>query len=212
MKNKNKKESIIFGLKDLLKKKLNIAAEGNISVRNHKGFYISPSAFTPDELKETNIAFVSEKGEKIGLNKPSSEWKMHHLIYKNRKEINAIVHCHSIWASCVSCLRKNIPSFHYMISEFGGDDIKCSRYAIFGSEKLAQNVLLSLKRRKGCLLANHGQITISGSLDEALHLAESLEKLSKQFFLCNLTNNIKFLDKKQMNEVIDLFSDYKSIR
>ena len=41
MKNRALKESIISGLKYLLKKNLNIGSEGNISIRNEKGFFIS---------------------------------------------------------------------------------------------------------------------------------------------------------------------------
>lgn len=212
MKNEEKKKSIIFGLKELLNKKLNIGTEGNISIRNDNGFFISPSACPPHELKISNIASISTDGEKLNSIKPSSEWKMHHLIYKNKKDINAIVHCHSVWASCVASLRKDIPPFHYMICEFGGDDVKCSKYATFGTERLAKNVLKSLEHRKGCLLANHGQLTISNSVEDALHLAESLEKLSKQFFFCSLTNEMKILNKKNISEVISLFDDYKSRR
>ena len=45
--------------------------------------------------------------------KPSSELDLHLMLYKNRAEISSIVHCHSDWASTLSCLRKNIPQFHY---------------------------------------------------------------------------------------------------
>lgn len=212
MKNRALKESIISGLKYLLKKNLNIGSEGNISIRNEKGFFISPSAYKPDELKLNNIAFIDLDGKVNGNTKPSSEWKMHQYIYINRKDVNAIVHCHSVWASCVSCLRINIPSFHYMIAEFGGDNIKCSNYATFGTEKLAKNVLDSLVNRKGCLLANHGQITIGDSITEAIHLTEAVEKLSKQFFLCRMTGDLKLLRKNQIDEVLDLFGDYKTKR
>ena len=47
-----------------------------------------------------------------------------------------------------------------MIAEFGGKDIKCAEYANFGTKKLAENVLKAIKDRKGCLLANHGQICV----------------------------------------------------
>ena len=44
-----------------------------------------------------------------------------------------------------------------MIAEFGGDDIKCSKYATFGTKKLANYVLKACEFRKGRLIANHGQ-------------------------------------------------------
>ena len=166
MNQKTLKEKIIFGLKFLKKKSLNLASEGNISIRTTGGFYISPSAVSPEKIKSKDIVFINSKNTIEGSSKPSSEWKMHSLIYKEKKDIKAIVHSHSIWASSVSCLRERIPPFHYMIAELGGDDIPCAKYALFGSDKIARNVLNSLKNRKGCLMENHGQITIGKSIEE----------------------------------------------
>ena len=67
-----------------------------------------------------------------------------------------------------------------MVAEFGGNDIKCAEYATFGTKKLAKNVLKVLKERNGCLISNHGQLTIANNLNNALDLAVSLEKLSKR--------------------------------
>ena len=49
-----------------------------------------------EKLKTKDIVFVNMKGEfNKSKNKPSSEWKFHKDIYKNRNESKAIVHCHS---------------------------------------------------------------------------------------------------------------------
>ena len=69
-----------------------------------------------------------------------------------------------------------------MVAEFGGNDIKCSKYATFGSEKLSKYVNKVLHKRKGCLIANHGQVTIGCNLEEAVDLSIALEKLSEQYY------------------------------
>lgn len=204
------KEKIIFGLKFLNEQKLNLASEGNISVRTEQGFFISPSALSPNKIKAKDIVFIDQKGNINGSLKPSSEWKMHLLIYKKKQDINAIVHSHSVWASALSCIRERIPAFHYMVAEFGGDDILCAKYALFGSNKIAENVLDALKNRKGCLMENHGQITIGKTFEEAISLCESLEKISKQYSICKILGDCKLLKNHEMNEVISLFSNYKS--
>ena len=51
-----------------------------------------------------------------------------------------------------------------MVAEFGGNNIKCSKYATFGTEKLSKYVNEVLHKRKGCLIANHGQVTIGCNL------------------------------------------------
>ena len=191
---------------------LNIGSEGNISIRKNKLIYITPSGINIENLKEENISVIDIKGKKKNKIKPSSELDLHLMLYQNREDIGSIVHCHSDWASTLSCLRKNIPQFHYMIAEFGGKDIKCAEYANFGTKKLAENVLKAIKDRKGCLLANHGQICVGKNLEEASHLSIALEKLSKQYFFCILSKEIKMLSDDEMNDVLKSFSDYKSIR
>ena len=66
-------------------------------------------------------------------------------------------------------MRKNIPLF--IIWQNLVEGIKCSKYATFGSEKLSKYVNKALVDRKGCLIANHGQITIGESLEEAIDLS-----------------------------------------
>ena len=93
----------------------------------------------PENMAIKDISQLTLDGIRISSSRPSSEWRIHKLIYKEMKNVNAIVHCHSEWSGSLSCLRKNIPSFHYMIAELGGNDIKCSSYATFGTKKLAEN-------------------------------------------------------------------------
>ena len=132
-------------------KKLNITnlsalRSGNISVRAKEkgvdGFYITPSGREYGSLKPKDIVFVSLKGvydKKKG--KPSSEWRFHQDIYVNKKEAKAIVHAHSTCATAVSTHQKSIPAFHYMVAVAGGEDIKCSKYATFGTKNLSRNII-----------------------------------------------------------------------
>ena len=171
--------------------------------------FITPSGIETTSLNESLISEVDINGNVKNNKKPSSEILMHLYIYRNRPEISSIVHCHSTWASILSCSRKKIPSFHYMVAEFGGNDIKCAEYATFGTRKLANNVLKVLKDRNGCLISNHGQLTIANNLKDALNLAVSLEKLSKQYYFSSFLKGNKILSGKEMHKVLELFKDYK---
>ena len=188
---------------------LNVGSEGNISIRENQKVYITPSGIDIKDLKEEQISIVNLDGIKSSRTKPSSEVDLHLMLYKNREDIGSVVHCHSDWASTLSCLRKDILQFHYMVAEFGGNDIKCAEYATFGTKKLAKNVLKAIKKRKGCLMANHGQICVGKNLEEASHLSIALEKLSKQYFFCLLSKKFKMLSDLEMKEVLESFSGYK---
>lgn len=203
------KKKIIKNMRHLVKTNMNLGSEGNISIKCDNGFLIPKSGLNPSDMKIDDITFIDSNGYFSKSVKPSTEWQMHHYIYKERTQANAIVHCHSMWASTLSCLRINIPAFHYMVSEMGGIDIKCSKYATFGTSKLAKNVILAIKDRNGCLISNHGQVTIGYNIEEAIHLAFALEKLAKQFYFCLLSEKYKLLSKKEITESLRLFSSYK---
>ena len=100
---KNLSSEIIRYSKMLNTKKLSALRSGNISVRYKNGFLITPSGKKYSTLKYKDIVFVTLDGKfdkKKGI--PSSEWKFHQDIYKNKKDAKAIVHAHSTNATAVS--------------------------------------------------------------------------------------------------------------
>ena len=146
------KASVIKFSKKLNTTNLSALRSGNISVRTKEkkidGFYITPSGTKYSSLKLKDIVFVSLEGKfdkKKGI--PSSEWRFHQDIYVNKNEAKAIVHTHSTCASAVSTHQKSIPAFHYMVGIAGGEDIKCTKYATFGTRKLSNNILSALENR-----------------------------------------------------------------
>ena len=204
------KKEIVDASKHLLQLQFNIGSEGNISYRQKNEIYITPSGIKTSNLEPKDISKVDLNGRVLNKNKPSSEILLHSWIYRNHKDIRAVVHSHSKWASILSCMRISIPSFHYMVAEFGGNNIKCSKYATFGTEKLSKYVNEVLHKRKGCLIANHGQVTIGCNLEEAVDLSIALEKLSEQFYYLCITKQTKLLSGKEMRKIVKLFEDYKS--
>ena len=206
--NSQKKEVIKYA-KMLNDKKLSALRSGNISLRFKNGFLITPSGKKYSSLKEKDIVFVSLKGEYNKKQKPSSEWRFHQDIYFSKKNANAIVHSHSTNATALSAHNKKIPSFHYMVALAGGIDIKCAKYATYGTRELSKNVLLALKNRTACLLANHGQIAFGSTLSEAFELAEEVDNLAKQYIKALVLGRPKLLSLKEMKKVLDKSKTYK---
>ena len=204
------KGEIIKYSKMLNSRKLSALRSGNISVRYKDGFLITPSGKKYSSLKKNDIVFVSINGsfdEKKGI--PSSEWKFHQDIYKNKKEAKAIVHAHSTNATAISTHKRGIPAFHYMVAMAGGDDIKCAKYATFGTRYLSKNILKALKGRKACLIANHGQIAFEENLAKAFELAEEVENISLQYITSLKLGKPKILSFKEMNRVLSKAKNYK---
>ena len=127
----------------------------------------------------------------------------------NKKDAKAIVHAHSICATAVSAHQKDIPAFHYMVAVAGGEDIKCTKYATFGTKSLSRNIIRALKNRTACLIANHGQVAFGENLEKTFELAEEIENICHQYINALRIGIPKILSKKEMKIVLGKFKNYK---
>ena len=207
---RNPKIEVIKYAKMLNSRKLSALRSGNISVRCKGGFFITPTGLKYSLLKNKDIVFVSNNGKfdkKKGI--PSSEWRFHQDIYLNKKDANAIVHSHSTHATAISSHGKSIPAFHYMVAMAGGVDIKCAKYATYGTRELSKNILKALMNRSACLIANHGQIAFGRSLADAFELAEEVDNLAKQYIKALILGRPKLLSLNEMKKVLSKSKTYK---
>ena len=217
MKNLDYRKQIIeFSLK-LNSTNLSPLRSGNISIRINEddkdGYLITPSGKKYENLKPEDIVFMplNKKNESLDEKdkNPSSEWRFHHDIYKNKKEAKAIVHAHSPNATAVSSHGKPVPPFHYMVALAGGEDIKCANYATFGTKELSNNVIKSLENRKACLMSNHGQVAFGNNLEEAFELALEIENICHQYVIALKIGDPKILSFEEMKKVLEKAKNYK---
>ena len=195
---------------------LNKGTAGNLSVRAEEdgahGFLITPTGMAYDALEADDVVFMRLDDTFTGVNtnkrKPSSEWRFHRDIYAARPDAQAILHAHSAFATSLACLRREIPAFHYMIARFGGDTLRCSDYATFGTQALSDTALAALQDRCACLLANHGMLVFGKNLSHSLALGIELEELCEQYWrTCQLGEPV-ILDAAEMAIVLEKFSTY----
>ena len=187
---------------------LNKGTSGNLGCRLGGHFLVTPSGTPVDQMQPMDMVALRFDGSTISGGKPSSEWRFHRDILKSRSEIGAVVHCHSPFATTLSCLRLDIPAIHYMIALAGGDSIRCAHYALFGTEALSENVLAALSDRKACLLANHGMIALGKDLDEALAIATEVEFICEQYWRALQVGSPVLLSEEEMQAVLVSFKSY----
>ena len=129
---------------------INQGTSGNVSVRVDGGILVTPSAVPYDNMKPDNIVFVNWEGNRDGDGVPSTEWRFHLDIARQREDVNAIVHTHSMYATILSIRGESIPAVHYMIAAVGGPTVRCGEYKTFGTPELSQQALEALEERNGC--------------------------------------------------------------
>ncbi|RLA44405.1 MAG: class II aldolase [Gammaproteobacteria bacterium] len=188
---------------------LGTGSSGNLSLRTVEGMLITPTGVAPAILEAPQVVAMSLAGQAgEGQLLPSSEWHIHTAIYRARPDINAVVHCHSRHATILACAHRPIPAVHYMIAIAGVDEIPVAPYATFGTEALAGSVAGTLGRGRALLLANHGQIALGVSLDQALAVAVEVEELAAIYWGSLAIGGGKVLSKEAMMEVRTAFADY----
>ena len=182
---------------------------GNVSARTARGFVVTPSGMAYDQLRGDDAVAIDLDGTiRPGQRVPSTEWRLHRDILASRKEVEAIVHTHSLYCTTISMLRRPIPAVHYMVVLAGSDAIPCAEYATFGSAKLALNAVSSLAGGNACLLANHGMVALGSTLAGALRLAAEVETLASQYWHAAQLGTPHVLDREELAEVRKRFSQY----
>ena len=180
---------------------INQGTSGNISIRYKNGFLITPSSIPYNEMAPEDIVEMDWEGGFIGKI-PSSEWRFHRDILKSRNDINVVLHCHSINATSLSCHNRNIPAFHYIVGLAGGNNIRCAKYATFGTQELSDNALIAIKDRLACLLGHHGMICLGKTLKQALMLGCEVEAMSKMYIKALSIGNTDILSEEEMVKVV----------
>ncbi|HEV7416408.1 class II aldolase/adducin family protein [Tianweitania sediminis] len=202
------RERIVEAVLFLEEKGLNHGSAGNVSLRLGDHLLITPTGGRGSWLKPKDIVRLSLDGTVQGDGIPSSEWRFHTGILGRRPEAQAVVHTHADCCVALSCLRKPIPAFHYMVASFGGNAIPVSRYEPFGSKALAEAAVEAIEGHYACLLANHGMIVTGRSLQHALDLTVKLETLARQYILACQAGDPVMLSDEDMVEVHRRYGNY----
>ena len=180
---------------------INQGTSGNLSIRYKNSFLITPSSISYNEMTPEDIVEMDWEGRFTGK-QPSSEWRFHRDILKSRNDINVVLHCHSINATSLSCHNRNIPAFHYIVGLAGGNNIRCAKYATFGTQELSDNALIAIKDRLACLLGHHGMICLGKTLKQALMLGCEVEAMSKMYIKALSIGNTDILSDDEMDKVV----------
>lgn len=200
--------AIVATVRQLEDRGLNHGSSGNVSLRSAGGVLITPTGCNGSTLTDEGVVLLDTQAKAVGAGAPSSEWHMHVSILHAYPGINAVIHTHADACVALSCLHKPLPAFHYMVAAFGGDDVRCARYATFGTPDLAAAAVEALRGRTACLLANHGMVAVGKTLEAAVAATIKLETLTRQYLLALQGGEPVLLDKVEMAKVRERYKTY----
>ena len=208
------RRAIVEACQEMNARGLNQNMSGNVSARYERNMLISPSAVPYHDLKPDMIASMDLSGDMSGTwegpLKPSTEWRFHWKLMKQRSGVGAVIHAHSPYCTALAVLRRPIPACHYMIAAFGGNNVRCADYAAYGTPELAELVVQAMQDRTACLLANHGMVAAGESISDAMWRAVELETIARQYCLATLVGEPVILTDEEVSATLSRFADYSA--
>lgn len=201
----NERKSVADYMRRLYDRHLTTASGGNISLRlNDELFCITPSALDKGNLSPDLIAIVSFDGTNLTPHLPLSiETEMHRKCLLARKDRNAIVHAHPVYACSYSTsqpckLNTRLTAEAYYII---GDIINVP-YRLMGTNNLADIVSEYIKDREVMLMENHGAIAVGQDLLRAFDCMELLERAAQMSYIVNSIKDSHELSEDKIKEII----------
>ncbi len=210
---REREEIVQYGRK-LVTSNLTKGTGGNLSIYNRKEglMAISPSGIDYFKIKPEDVVVLDIEGNKIeGDKKPSSEYEMHRIFYANRVDINAIIHTHTMYATTIACLNWDLPPVHYMVA-LAGLNVRCAKYATFGTKELAENAFEAMKDRKAVLLANHGLLAGDKDLANAFNITEEIEYCAELYYRTKCIGEPVILSEDEMRLMLEKFKTYGQVK
>lgn len=183
------KQEIIKFSKLMYQKGMINMYEGNISVRFEDRFFITAAQQNKEALTSDKILEIDEIGRVINPNplyRPSSETMMHLAAYRLRKDVNAVIHNHSTFATAFALAGKSIESkaSPEMLLIFG--KIPLLKYGTPGTKAVYEEFEKYIFDYNAMLMGNHGVITFGSTIAEAYSRAEAAEKIAKTLLFTKL--------------------------
>ena len=182
--------------------------DGNISVKlNDHEWLCTPTGVSKGFMTPEYICKVDKDGKVIQANpgfRPSSEIKMHMRVYKNRPDVNSVVHAHPMYATAFAIA--GIPLTQPIMPEavIALGCVPIAEYGTPSTDEIPDAVEKYLQSFDAVLLENHGALTFSDSLVSAYHKKESVEFYAKLLYISRQLGGPKELSKQQVERLYEI--------
>jgi L-fuculose-phosphate aldolase len=164
------------------------AMDGNVSCRvGETSILVTPSGKPKGELRPFDLLLVDHHGRVLaGEGKPSSELRMHLLVYRERPDVSAIVHAHPSMLTAMTLagipfLSDALPEVRLTIGH-----VPTAPYATPTTDEVPASIAPFVKGHQAILLERHGSLTLGKTMKEACYRLEKLEHAAHTLYYAGL--------------------------
>ena len=184
--------------------------DGNISARlDEQRLITTPKSVSKGFMTPDMMVIVDHEGRKIGGDRdPSSELPMHLEIYRNRPDVNAVVHAHPPVATgfAVAGIPLTRAVLAEVITTLGS--IPIAAYGTPSTAELPEAVRKYIKAHDGMLLANHGAVTCGPSVTAAYYKMETIEHFARISLVARLLGREHLISREEVERLQGLRGFY----
>ena len=174
--------------------------DGNISVRLEGGrLLMTPKSVCKGFMTPQMMCITDLDGRKLaGERDPSSEMQMHLEVYRQRPDVNAVVHAHPPIATAFAVA--GIPLDRAVLAEVVTTlgSVPIADYATPSTTDLPAAVRKYVKVHDGMLLANHGALTLGADLFSAYYKMETIEHFARISFTARMLGGERLLSREEV--------------
>ena len=184
------------------------ANDGNFSVKlNDHEFLCTPTGVSKGFMTPEYICKVDENGNVLQANKgfrPSSEIKMHMRVYRERPDVQSVVHAHPLYATtfAIAGIPLTQPIMPEAVIALGC--VPIAKYGTPSTMEIPDAVEEYLPYFDQVLLESHGALTWAPDLMSAYHKMESVEFYAELLYKSKMLGGPKEFDKDQIEKLYEI--------
>lgn len=161
-----------------------VSNDGNISVRVDEGkVLITPSGVGKGRMTPEMLVLCDLEGNVLeGDRYPSSESKMHLMIYREREDVMSVVHAHPPMSTAFAICRRPLKERYLSEMVAGLGEVPVTEFAMLSTYEVAESVRPFVQNHNAVLLANHGSLAWGPTLWSAFDRLETVEQTAKVYY------------------------------
>ena len=145
---------------------------------------ITPSGRPYAGLRVEDVVVVDRDGALVeGRSRPSSETALHLGVYAARADLHGIAHVHSVYANAAGTLGLSVPPIVGTLWKYVGGELRTAPFRESGTAEYAAHALRVMGEQRAVIMANHGLLAVSETVEEALEVAAYAEEGSRVYIL-----------------------------
>jgi L-fuculose-phosphate aldolase len=172
---------------------------GNLSVRlDQERLLATPTGVSKYCLRSADLVIVDLDGRQLaGSRRVTSEIGMHVAIYRQRYDVDAVIHSHPPIATGFACAGRALDEMFCQEAVMTLGSVPLARYATTGTDEVADSLIPLIHGHEAILLANHGAVTYGRSLSDAFLKMETLEHLAHIRLVTHQLGSARTLEEEQ---------------